>query len=159
MQSAMSMKLTQYIRPECFIADLQDKTREDALRRIVHAVAAKGFIKDEEEVFAKLMERENIQSTAVGNGIAIPHCFTDEVPDLLITVARSPTGLEFDSFDGKAIQVVFLLMGNRQEHSLHLKALARIARLIKSTSFIEKIVASSTVEDMVSAFEKEEAKI
>jgi len=159
MQNAMPMKLPQYIRPECFIADLPEKTREDALRRIVHAVAAKGFIKDEKEVFAKLMERENIQSTAVGNGIAIPHCFTDEVPDLLITVARSRTGLEFDSFDGKPIQVVFLLMGNRQEHSLHLKALARIARLIKSTSFIEKIIASSTVEDMVSAFRNEEAKI
>jgi fructose-specific phosphotransferase system IIA component len=155
----MAMKLTQYIRPECFIADLPDTTREDALRRIVHAVAAKGFIKDEKEVFSKLMERESIQSTAVGNSIAIPHCFTDEVPDLIITVARSRQGLEFDSFDGKPTQVVFLLMGNRQEHSLHLKALARIARLIKSTAFIERIIASSTVQDMVSAFEQEEARI
>ena len=155
----MSMKLTQYIRPECFLVDLPEKGREDALRRIVHAVAVKGLIKDEKDVFARLMERENIQSTAVGNGIAIPHCFTDEVPDLIITVARSREGLEFDSFDGKPTQVVFLLMGNRQEHSLHLKALARIARLIKSTSFIDKIVASTTVQDMVQAFEQEEAKI
>lgn len=155
----MSMKLTQYIRPECFIAELSEKTREDALRRIVHAAAEKGYIKDEIDVFSKLMERESIQSTAVGNGIAIPHCFTDEVPDLIISVARSRTGIEFDSFDGKPTQVVFLLMGNRQEHSLHLKALARIARLIKSTSFIEKIIASSTVADMVKAFEQEEAKI
>jgi fructose-specific phosphotransferase system IIA component len=155
----MSMKLMQYIRPDCFLADLPERTREDALRRIVHAVAQNGHIKDEKEVFARLMERENIQSTAVGNGIAIPHCFTDEVPDLIIAVARSRQGLEFDSFDGKPTHVVFLLMGNRQEHSLHLKALARIARLIKSTSFIEKIVASTTVEDMVRAFEQEEARI
>ena len=155
----MPMKLRQYIRPECFLPDLPQKTREDALRRIVHAVAEKGYVKDEADVFARLMERESIQSTAVGNGIAIPHCFTDEVPDLIITVARSRAGLEFDSFDGKPTQVVFLLMGNRQEHSLHLKALARIARLIKSTSFIEKIIASTTVEEMVKAFEQEEAKI
>jgi fructose-specific phosphotransferase system IIA component len=155
----MPMKLTQFIRPECFLADLTEKSREDALRRIVHEAAAKGFIRDEKDVFSKLMERENIQSTAVGNGIAIPHCFTDDVADLIITVARSRTGLEFDSFDGKPTHVVFLLMGNRQEHSLHLKALARIARLIKSTSFIDKIVESSTVEDMVRAFEEEEAKI
>ena len=155
----MSMKLVQYIRPECFLPDLPEKTREDALRRIVRAVAEKGFIKDEKGAFSKLMERENIQSTAVGNGIAIPHCFTDEVPDLIITVARSREGLEFDSFDGKPTQVVFLLIGNRQEHSLHLKALARIARLIKSTSFIDKIIASTTVQDMVRAFEQEEAKI
>jgi mannitol/fructose-specific phosphotransferase system IIA component (Ntr-type) len=155
----MSMKLTQYIRPECFIHDLTETTREDALRRIVHVVAEKGLIRDEKDVFSKLMERESIQSTAVGNGIAIPHCFTEEVPDLIITVARSRAGLDCDSFDGKPTQVVFLLMGNRQEHGLHLKALARIARLIKSTSFIDRIIASSSVEDMVSAFHQEEAKI
>jgi hypothetical protein len=68
-------------------------------------------------------------------------------------------GLEFGSFDGKPTQVVFLLMRNRQEHSLHLKALARIARLIKSTAFIEKIVSSTSVQDMVRAFDEEEVKI
>ncbi len=155
----MPMKLTHYIRPDCFLPALQERTREEALRTLVHAVASHGYLRDEQDVYAKLMERENIQSTAVGNGIAIPHCFTDEVPDLIIAMARAPGGLDFDSFDGKPTHVVFLLMGNRQEHSLHLKALARIARLIKSTSFIEKIVASSTVEDMVEAFEQEEAKI
>ena len=155
----MAMKLTHYIRPDCFLPTLQERTREEALRTLVHAVASRGYLRDEQDVYAKLMERESIQSTAVGNGIAIPHCFTDDVPDLIIAVARAPGGLDFDSFDGKPTHVVFLLMGNRQEHSLHLKALARIARLIKSTAFIEKIVASSTVEDMVQAFEQEEAKI
>jgi mannitol/fructose-specific phosphotransferase system IIA component (Ntr-type) len=153
------MKLTQYIKPECFVPALSEKTREDALRRIVHLVAEKGFIKNEEEIFARLMERESIQSTAVGNGIAIPHCFSDEIADLLIVVARAPQGIAFDSFDGEPTRVIFLLMGNRQGHGLHLKALARIARLIKSTEFIEKIVASLTVADMVRAFEEEETKI
>ncbi len=153
------MKLTRYIRPECFLHDLTDTSREEALRRIVHEAAVKGLIKDEDQVFSKLMERENIQTTAVGNRIAIPHCFTDEIPDLVIIVGRAPGGLEFDSFDGKPTQVVFLLMGNRQEHSLHLKALARIARLIKSTAFIEKIVSAGSVQDMVRVFTEEEAKI
>jgi len=155
----MSLKLTPYMCPACFIPDLVAKTREEALRALVAAIAGHGHITDVEAVFARLVERENIQSTAVGNGIAIPHCFTDEVSDLIIAVARSRDGLEFDSFDGKPTRVVFLLVGNRQEHSLHLKALARIARLIKSTSFIESIIASSTREEMVKAFENEEAKI
>ena len=155
----MAMKLTQYIRPECFLPSINDRTREEALRTIVHAVAARGYLRDEKDVYSRLMERESIQSTAVGNGIAIPHCFIDEVPDLIIAVARAPEGLDFDSFDGKPTHVVFLLMGNRQEHSLHLKALARIARLIKSTAFIDRIRASTTVEEMVKAFEQEEAKI
>jgi PTS system nitrogen regulatory IIA component len=155
----MALKLTRYIRPECFLYDLTEKTREDALRKIVHEAASHGLIRDEGDLFSKLMERENIQTTAVGNGIAIPHCFTDEISDLVIIVARALGGLEFDSFDGKPTQVVFLLMGNRQEHGLHLKALARIARLIKSTAFIEKIISAGSVQDMVKAFEEEEAKI
>ncbi|HYW85965.1 MAG TPA: PTS sugar transporter subunit IIA [Spirochaetia bacterium] len=153
------MKLTRYIRPDCFLYELKEKTREEALRRMIHEAAIKGLIKDEGDLFAKLMERESVQTTAVGNGIAIPHCFTDEIPDLVIIVARAPGGLEFDSFDGKPTRVVFLLMGNRQEHSLHLKALARIARLIKSTEFIERIVSAGSVEDMVRAFDEEEAKM
>jgi mannitol/fructose-specific phosphotransferase system IIA component (Ntr-type) len=153
------MKLTRYIRPDCFIPDLAEKSREDALRRIIHAVAEKGLVKNEQDVFAKLIERENMQSTAVGNGIAIPHCFTDEIPGLIIVVALSLGGLEFDSFDGKPTQIIILFIGNRQEHSLHLKALARVARLIKSEAFIQKIASSASGQDMVRAFDEEEAKV
>jgi PTS system nitrogen regulatory IIA component len=153
------MKLTQYIKSDCFIPLLAEKTREDALRRMVHVLAEKGLVRNEEDIFARLMERENIQSTAVGNGIAIPHCFSDEIADLLIVVARAPQGIAFDSFDGAPTRVIFLLMGNREGHGLHLKALARIARLIKSTAFIEKIIAAENVEGMVRAFEEEETKI
>jgi PTS system nitrogen regulatory IIA component len=145
----MAMKLTRCIHPECFIP----------LRRIIHGAAEKGLVKDEKEVFARLMERENIQSTAVGNGVAIPHCFTDQIPDLVVIVARSREGLEFYSFDGKPTQVVFLLMGSCQEYTMHLKALARIARLITSTAFIENIVSSTSVQGMVRAFDEEEAKV
>ena len=155
----MAMRLTQYVHPECFIADLPGGSREEALRRIVHRLAEQGIIKDEATVLERLLERERIQSTAVGNGIAIPHCFTDEVADLLIVVARSPGGISFDSFDGRPTQVVFLLMGNRQEHGLHLKALARIARLIRSTRFIERTISATSVEEMRRVFEEEEANI
>jgi PTS system nitrogen regulatory IIA component len=155
----MSMRLKTYFHPECFIPDLAAKTREEALTEMVRVVAAKGIIKDQAAALERLLERERIQSTAVGSGIAIPHCFTDEVADLVIVVARAPGGIAFDSFDGRPTHVVFLLMGNRQEHGLHLKALARIARLIKSTAFIDRVIAADSVEGMVRAFEEEEAKI
>jgi len=155
----MSMRLKTYVRPECFIHDLAAKTREEALREIVRVVADRGIIKDQAAVLERLLERERIQSTAVGSGIAIPHCFTDEIADLVIVIARAPAGIAFDSFDGRPTHVVFLLMGNRQEHGLHLKALARIARLIKSTSFIDRIVGADSVDGMVRVFDEEEAKI
>ena len=153
------MKLTPYLHPECFIVDLSEKSREDALRRIIHAAAENGLVADEASVLAKFMQRENIQSTAVGNGIAIPHCFTDEIPGLMIIVALSPGGLEFDSFDGKPIRILFILMGNRRDYSLHLKALARLALLIKKMEIIEKISASSSAQDMLRVFNEAEARI
>jgi mannitol/fructose-specific phosphotransferase system IIA component (Ntr-type) len=155
----MPMKLTSYVRPDCFVHALAAKTREEALRGMVRVIAEKGIIKDQATILERLLERERIQSTAVGSGIAIPHCFTDEVADLVIVVARAPDGIAFDSFDGRPTHVVFLLLGNRQEHSLHLKALARIARLIKSTAFIDRVIAADSVDAMVRAFEEEEARI
>lgn len=154
----MAIRLTRYIHPECFIADLAEKTKEDALRKIVHVVAERGLVEDEGELFAHLMAREIVQSTAIGNGIALPHCIADEVPELVITLARSLRGLEFGSFDGKPIHLVFLLIGGRQEHSLHLKALARIAMLIKRSTFVKKILSSTSVLGMAQAFEDEEPK-
>ncbi len=154
----MPIRLTRYIQPDCFIVDLTEKTKEDALRRIVHMAAHKGLVKNEEAVFVALIEREMMQSTAVGNGIAIPHCFIDEIHELVIILARSRRGLDFGSFDGKPTHLVFLLMGNRREYSLHLKALARLALLIKRSVFIEKILSSTCVESMVQAFDDEESK-
>lgn len=153
----MAIRLTNYIHPECFVADLTEGTREDALRKIVRLAAEKRLLKNEEAVYTRLIEREAIQSTAVGNGIAIPHCFVEEIPDLIIILARSRQGLEFGSFDGKPVHLVFLLMGNRQEHSLHLKALARIAMLIKHNGFIKKILASTSAQEMAQAFDDEES--
>jgi len=155
----MGIELTRYVRPECFVQDLVEKSRDDALRRIVHTVAEKGLIKDENDLFVKLVERENIQSTGVGNGIAVPHCLSDEIPDLMIIVARSLSGVEFNSFDGKPTQVIILLICSSQEHGLHVKALMQIARLIKRKGFIEKIISSTSVQDMVRAFDEEESTL
>lgn len=153
------MKLTRYIRPGCFIPDLKESSREGALRSIIHAAAETGLLADETNVLAMCIARENVQSTAVANGVAIPHCFTDEVPDLLVVVACSLEGLDFQSFDGKPTRVVFLLIGNRQEHALHLKALAQIARLIRSTSFIERIALCDSRQDLVRVVDEEQAKV
>ncbi len=153
------MKLSRYARHECFMPDLAGTSREEVLGGILARLREKGHVRDERGILRRLLDREAVQSTAVGGGVAIPHCFTDEVPDLLVTVARVPGGTPFDSFDGKPVEVIFLLLGNARDHILHLKALARIARLIRATRFIERIAGAATVEEMVRAFEEEEEKI
>ncbi len=152
------MRLAQYVRFTCVVPDLAERRREEALRWIIHAAAEGGVITDEKCVFETLMERENVQSTAIGNGVAIPHCFTDKISGLIIIVACSNRGIEFGSFDGAPTRIIFLLIGSRQEYSLHLKAFARIARLMKDTTFLQKITSSTSREDLDQVL-KEEAEI
>ena len=155
----MAIKLAHYIGPECFITNLAEGTLEEVLHRILRAVVEKGLVKDEADIFAKLMKRENARCTAVGNGIAVLHCFTDGIPDLIIIVARVFGGIVLHSFDHRRTQVVFLLMGNLRAYNLHVHAFARIARLINNTTFIDKVASSTSTQDVARAFDEEEAKI
>jgi mannitol/fructose-specific phosphotransferase system IIA component (Ntr-type) len=153
------VKLTRYARPECFISDLEAAGPGEAFQTLTAKLREKGAVRGEAAIVASLQEREAVQSTGVGGGIAIPHCFTDDVPDLLVTLARSGAGIDFRAYDGKPVRVIFLLLGNTREQTLHLMALARIARLIRGTRFIERTAAALTVEEMVRALEEEEERI
>jgi len=155
----MTIKLAHYILPECFFSNLAEGNLDDALHRILQAMAEKGLVKDERDIFAKLMERENFRYAAVGNGSAILHCFTDEIPDLIIIVARVIGGIKFNSLGDRRTQLVFLLMGNLRAYNLHVHAFARVAQLIMRAAFIEKVVSSTSIQDVARAFDEEEAKI
>jgi mannitol/fructose-specific phosphotransferase system IIA component (Ntr-type) len=150
------MRLGQFLHPECFIFDLQETNWEMVLRRIVHVVAQKGLITNEAPVVAKLMEREKFMTTAIGNRIAIPHCLTDEVPVLVVTVTCSRAGIDFHAFDGIPVHAVVLFLGKTGDDWSHFVALARFARLIRDTPFIDQLLSSVCVEDMVRAFEWED---
>lgn len=150
------MRLEQFLHPEGFIFDLQETNWEKALRRIVHVVAQKGLITNEAPVVAKLMEREKFMTTAIGNRIAIPRCLTDEVPALVVTVTCSRVGINFPTFDGIPIHAVVLFLGKTGDDWTHFIALAKFARVIRDTPFIDQLLSAVCVEDMVRAFECED---
>ncbi len=150
------MRLAQFLHPECFIFDLQETYWAKALRKIVHVVAQQGLITNEVSVVAKLMEREKFMTTAIGNRIASPRCLTDEVPALVVTVACSRVGIDFHAYDGVPIHAVVLFLGKTGDDWTHFIALAKFARLIMDTPFVERLLSSACVEDMVKAFECED---
>ena len=149
------MRLEQFLHPECFIFDLQETNWEKALRRIVHVVAQKKLITNEAPVVAKLLEREKFMTTATGNGVATPRCLTDEVPALVVTVTCSRAGIDFHAFDGIPVHAVVLFLGKTGDDWMQFFALARFAQLIRDTPFIDQLLSSVCVEDMVKAFECE----
>jgi fructose PTS system EIIBC or EIIC component len=100
--------------------------------------------------------KEKFMTTVVGNRIAIPRCLTDEVPALVVTATCSRAGIDFHAFDGIPIHAVVLFLGKNGDDWTHFIALAKFARLIRDTPFIDRLLSSVTVEDMVRAFECED---
>ncbi|MCP2604802.1 PTS sugar transporter subunit IIA [Candidatus Aminicenantes bacterium AH-873-B07] len=153
------MKLFKYLKKDCIFLDFENKEKDLALLKLTRFLKEKGLIRNEKDVYLKLMERERLQSTAIGKGVAIPHCFSDEIKDLIIIIVQSRKGINFNSPDKKPIRLIFLILGSKDNPSLHLKVLARIARLIKETEIIGRLIHCSNVEDIMRIFEEEEEKI
>ena len=153
------MKLSKYLLSDYILIGLEEQEKEKALLGIAKFLKNKGLIKSIDDVYSKLIDREEIQSTAIGNGVAIPHCFSEEIGNLVIIIAISRGGIDFNSPDKKPVKIIFLILGNKENPGLHLKALARIARLIKETEIIKKLIDCSNAQEVLRIFEEEEGKI
>src|SRR4051812_13549875 len=105
------MRFSDFLVPEAIIADLASTTRDDALREIVRKIQGAGHLTgvDPEGLTAALLEREGLGSTAIGDGVALPHAELPVLDHVVGSIALSPQGLEFHSLDGKPVDVLITL--------------------------------------------------
>ena len=106
-----------------------------------------------------LLEREALQSTGIGEGVAIPHGKMAGLDRLVASFARSPGGIDFESIDGRPTQHFFLLVVPEHSGGQYLKALARISRFFRDAAFRQQLVEAESLEDVVRAIEEEDAKL
>lgn len=119
----------------------------------------KKIIEDKEAVKRLFVKRENVHSTAIGKGAAAPHIFSNEFSEFLVTVALIKEGLDFKAQDEQDVYLVFLIMSGEREVGKHLKTLAHIARLIKSTEVVEKVKQAEDASGVYMAIKESEAQI
>jgi PTS system fructose-specific IIA component/PTS system nitrogen regulatory IIA component len=131
------MKLSELIGGEAIINEIDAVTKEDAIREMVRALAGAGKVAeaDEDKLVTALMAREQLGSTGIGQGLAVPHAKHEKVQDLVAAFGRSRKGIEFDSLDGEPVYLVFLLLSNKEASGLHLEALAYITKLLRDELF------------------------
>ncbi len=154
------MNLSDYVTKDLIIKIDGNLSKEEVLKLMVKELASKGLIKDEDEALSALIEREKLGSTAVGDEIAIPHAKVKEIEDILIMIAISDNGIDFDAVDGKDVKIFFLVLASSKKLNLHLKTLARISRLIKATDFKNKVLNEKPDEDRIlEILNEEEAKL
>ena len=152
------MKITDILVREASILDLTATGKDALLEELATALAAAEASLDREDLLGVLREREALQSTGIGEGVAIPHGKIQGLDRLVATFARSRTGVDFESIDGQPTQLFFLLVVPEQSGGQHLKALARISRFFRDASFREKLLAASDLDEIFRAIEEEDAK-
>ncbi len=152
------MKITDILVREASILDLEATAKDALLSELANALAAAEPALDGEQLVNVLRERESLQSTGIGEGVAIPHGKINGLDRLVATFARSKDGVDFESIDGQPTQLFFLLVVPEQSGGQHLKALARISRFFRDASFRDKLLSASALDEIFKAIEEEDAK-
>jgi len=142
------------------ITELKSQKRENVLKEMVSFLKEKNKIAREKDLYNKLIQREKLGSTGIGEGVAIPHCKMKGVKDPIIMLAVSRKGVNFYSQDGKPSHVFFLVVSSPENPSLNLQILAAIAHLVrKANSLIKKILKAVNISSIMEVIRKEEEKI
>ena len=152
------MKILDILAPEAIIPALRATTKVDALQEIASLLATLNPAIDRGRLVQVLQDREALGSTAIGEGIAIPHGKLGGVANVAAAFARSDRGIDFDSLDGKPTHLFFLLVAPEDSAGAHLKALARVSRLLKDKAFRDRLAAGGTAEQLFAIIKEEDEK-
>jgi len=151
------MKLTDLCREDRILIPILGKDKDAVLREMVQALVRQQAIKDTEEIINLLQEREQQLTTAIGNGVAIPHTRPWDVPEPLLVLGRTSTPVDFNSLDGEPVRLVFLLITPKGNISLHLKLLSRISRLMHSDKLRSSLLQARTPKEIIIRLQEAEA--
>jgi nitrogen PTS system EIIA component len=152
------VKITDFLSPETVIPDLPVREKNAVLKEMASQLSASYPALDEKKVLEVLMERERISTTAIGEGVAIPHGKLRGVDRVLGIFARSVDGVDFASLDGGPTHLFFVLIAPENAAADHLKALARISRLLKDPAFRSRLIEGKTREEIFNIIAQEDQK-
>ena len=135
------MNMIGFLNERAVSCDIKAQTKEELIRELLGLLAKAGAIKakDVDPLLKILMDREALGSTGIGQGVAIPHGKSNCVNQLVAAFGISQTGVNFQALDGEPVHLVFLLIAPTDSAGPHLKALARISRLLKDRHFRESL--------------------
>jgi PTS system nitrogen regulatory IIA component len=152
------MKITDILDESSVIQDLRATTKKGVLEELSNVLVERGKLPDHEKVVEILLEREKLGSTGIGDGIAIPHGKMRGIKELVISFGRSIKGVDFESIDNKPTHLFFLLVAPENSAGVHLKALARISRLLKDSSFRNRLMEARDRQDLFMIIAEEDEK-
>lgn len=153
------MKITEFLAPDCVAADVEASSKRDALVTLVDTLAAAEPDIQPAKLVDALLDRERIGSTGVGDGVAIPHAKLKGLKRLAAAFGRSRRGVDFEAVDGRPCHLFFLLVAPEDAASDHLRALSRIARLMRDADVRRRLVEAPDAEALYALLTDEDDKL
>ncbi|MBM3964255.1 MAG: PTS sugar transporter subunit IIA [Planctomycetes bacterium] len=150
------MKFSVFIAPKAIRSQLASSSKEGVVAELVEALVAAGEINaaDQDDIIKAILKREELGSTGIGRGVAVPHTKHSSVEKLVGTVGVSPDGLDFESLDGQKASLFFLLVSPPDRPGDHLRALENISRQLRDDQFCKLLRQSKTAEDIQALLEE-----
>ena len=144
------MKFSDFINAKAIRAELKAVTKEEGIRELVQSLLDAGELDADQydDIVAAIMKREELGSTGIGRGVAVPHTKHPSVQKLVGTVGVSEEGVDFDSLDGERVQLFFLLISPPERPGDHLRALENISRQLRDDTFCRFLKQSKTPQDI-----------
>ncbi len=152
------MKIVDLIKRDMVVPALVATEKRDILEELAHYMAGRHPRIDRATLARVLIEREQLASTAIGEGVAIPHGKLASVGEIIACLGRTPNGVDFDSMDGQPTYLFFVLVAPESSTGAHLKALARISRVFKDPEFRKRLLEAPDAEAMYTVVAEEDAK-
>ena len=142
------MNLRQLVDPNLVFTDLEATDRDSVPRALAERLESRGVIRSAGDLFQKLLEREGLGSTAIGRGVAIPHCKLPHLERVVVAVGALPRGVAIESPDREPVRLVFLVVSPENAPAEHLQCLAAISKWLKGERNLERIGRARTSEEV-----------
>ncbi len=153
------MKLHSLLSEELIVPDLESRTRDEALKRIVGVLKSGGRISRAKNLYDKLVQRERLGSTAIGDGVAVPHCRFKGVKSPIVALGISRPGMDFGSLDGKPTHLLFTIVSSPDDPAAGLQVLAAVAQLArKATALPGRVLEAKSPRAVIDVIRDEEGR-
>jgi len=153
------MEIMDFLSRKAVTADLKQTDKPGVIKELVELLFNAREIKNKDSLISSLLEREALGSTGIGQGIAIPHAKSPTAKKLVVAFGLSRNGINFDALDGEPVYICFLLVAPPGSAGPHLKALARISRLLKDKSFRSSLKNAKDEKEILEIIKKEDQRM
>lgn len=150
------MKVLDFLDENTIKLNLASKTKAEVIEELVDLLVKAKKITDKKNAIKTLLDREELGSTGIGQGVAIPHGKTETIKELVSAFGLSKQGIAFDALDGEPVNLFFLLLAPEGSAGAHLKALARISSLLKDKHFRKALMNATNKEEIIKIIKEEE---